>query len=44
MITVGAAHLGGKNGLISLLCAEGYGVERMAPGGASGQNVCGPES
>jgi hypothetical protein len=44
MITVGAAHLGGRNGLISLLCGQGYGVERVGAGGASGENVCGPES
>ena len=34
MVTVGAAHIGGENGLVQLLCTEGFGVERMGPGGA----------
>ncbi len=33
MITVGAAHLGGKAGLIALICGEGYRVERVLDGG-----------
>ncbi len=29
MITVGAAHIGGSGGLIALICAEGYRVEKL---------------
>ena len=29
MITVGAAHFGGKEGLLALICDEGYRVERL---------------
>jgi uncharacterized protein YbaP (TraB family) len=43
MITVGAAHVGGDNGLIALLCGEGYVVERVRERDA-GENACGPES
>ena len=43
MLTVGAAHIGGRNGLIALLCGEGYVVERMQMP-ESGENACGPES
>jgi hypothetical protein len=43
MITVGAAHIGGAKGLLSLLCRNDYRVERVGAGG-SGENVCGPES
>lgn len=43
MITVGAAHIGGGNGLIALLCREGYLVEQLHEG-ESGKNACGPES
>ena len=35
MITVGAAHIGGKDGLIALICNEGYTVERVIEDGGS---------
>ena len=35
MITVGAAHIGGKDGLIALICNEGYTVERLIEDGGS---------
>ena len=40
MITVGAAHMGGKNGLLALVCGEGYNVERMANMGGNGAKIC----
>jgi uncharacterized protein YbaP (TraB family) len=43
MITVGAAHIGGHNGLLALLCGEGYVVERVREHDAE-ENACGPES
>jgi hypothetical protein len=43
MITVGAAHIGGRNGLVALLCGEAYAVELVGEN-QSGQNACGPES
>jgi uncharacterized protein YbaP (TraB family) len=42
LITVGAAHLGGENGLLSLLCAEGYDVKRVATGRVPDTSVCAP--
>ncbi|HYK80624.1 MAG TPA: TraB/GumN family protein [Micropepsaceae bacterium] len=41
MMTVGAAHIGGENGLLALLCGEGYDVERVADSGAAAAKVCG---
>ena len=41
MITVGAAHIGGENGLIALLCGEGYEVERVAERDEASSKVCG---
>ena len=41
MMTVGAAHIGGENGLLALLCGEGYDVERVAESGAAAAKVCG---
>ena len=41
MITVGAAHIGGENGLIALLCGAGYEVERVAERGEAAAKVCG---
>jgi len=29
MVTVGAAHIGGKNGLLAMICSEGFRVERL---------------
>jgi uncharacterized protein len=44
MVTVGAAHMGGRNGLISLLCAEGHVIERVAADGNGSTRACGPNS
>ena len=44
MLTVGAAHIGGKMGLIGLLCGQGYEVERVGEGGQQAENACGPEA
>jgi hypothetical protein len=44
MITVGSAHVGGAQGLLALLCHEGYGVERVGNRGEAIENSCGPES
>jgi uncharacterized protein len=41
MMTVGAAHIGGRNGLLALLCGDGYEVERVAESGAAAAKVCG---
>ena len=38
MVTVGAAHIGGPKGLISLLCAAGHDVERVGINGAPDTN------
>jgi uncharacterized protein YbaP (TraB family) len=43
MLTVGAAHVGGKDGLIALLCREDYHVEELREV-QTGENACGPES
>ena len=43
MLTVGAAHIGGPKGLISLLCADGHEVERVGANGAD-TRACGPNS
>ncbi|MEA2824211.1 MAG: uncharacterized protein QOF03_693 [Alphaproteobacteria bacterium] len=40
MMTVGAAHIGGEKGLLSLLCGEGYEVERVAENGRTAK-LCG---
>ncbi len=42
MITVGAAHIGGRKGLLSLLCAQGYSVERVGDTGEETRSACGP--
>jgi len=42
MVTVGAAHIGGPEGLISLLCKEGHQIERVGARGDTG--ACGPNS
>ena len=44
MVTVGAAHVGGANGLISLLCAAGHDVERVGINGAPDTESCGRNS
>lgn len=41
MITVGAAHIGGKSGLVALICGEGYSVERLLDSG-EGADACRP--
>jgi uncharacterized protein YbaP (TraB family) len=43
MLTVGAAHVGGNDGLIALLCRDGYRVEQLSEA-QTGENACGPES
>jgi uncharacterized protein YbaP (TraB family) len=40
MMTVGVAHIGGRKGLVALLCGEGYKVERVG----TGEDACGPEA
>jgi uncharacterized protein YbaP (TraB family) len=40
MMTVGIAHIGGRKGLVALLCSEGYKVERVG----TDENACGPET
>jgi uncharacterized protein YbaP (TraB family) len=40
LVTVGAAHIGGLNGLIPLLCEEGYAVERVARDNAANTPAC----
>ena len=44
MITVGAAHLGGPKGLLTLLCQEGFEVQRVGANGAPDSNICGPRA
>ena len=44
MVTVGAAHIGGAKGLISLLCAAGHDVERIGMKGARDSDSCGRNS
>lgn len=41
MVTVGAAHIGGSKGLISLLCSTGHHVERVGTNGAPDSAACG---
>ena len=40
MVTVGAAHVGGAKGLLSLMCASGYKVERVGANGVSNTDAC----
>jgi hypothetical protein len=42
LVTVGAAHMGGENGLLMLLCDEGYAVQRVGTGRLPDINVCAP--
>ena len=44
MVTVGAAHVGGPKGLISLLCATGHDVKRVGLRGAPDTVSCGGNS
>jgi uncharacterized protein YbaP (TraB family) len=44
MVTVGAAHIGGPKGVISLLCAKGHEVERIGANGVAGTSACRPNS
>ena len=44
MVTVGAAHVGGPKGLISLLCEAGHDVERIGMNGAPDTESCGANS
>ena len=43
-VTVGAAHVGGDNGVLRLLCNEGYDVERVGDAVASTAKICGPKA
>lgn len=43
-VTVGAAHIGGDMGLLALLCAENYDVERIAAGNGPTAKLCGPKA
>jgi uncharacterized protein len=40
MVTVGAAHIGGVHGLLQLLCAEGFSVQRVGSNGSPDMNAC----
>jgi uncharacterized protein YbaP (TraB family) len=42
MATVGAAHIGGSNGLVALLCREGYEVSLLSNANPAGENACAP--
>jgi uncharacterized protein YbaP (TraB family) len=42
LVTVGAAHMGGENGLLMLLCNEGYPVQRVGTGRLPDMNMCAP--
>lgn len=44
MVTVGAAHIGGPKGVISLLCAAGHSVERVGTKGAPDTTACAANS
>lgn len=43
-VTVGAAHVGGENGVLRLLCNEGFDVERVADASNTGAKICGPKA
>ena len=44
MATVGAAHIGGSNGLVALLCREGYEVSLLSNANPAGENACAPQA
>ena len=44
MVTVGAAHIGGANGLVSMLCRQGYQVEQLNGRDSVAENACGREA
>jgi uncharacterized protein YbaP (TraB family) len=44
MVTVGAAHIGGPEGVLSLLCDAGHRVERVGDNGEPAASACGPNS
>ena len=44
MVTVGAAHIGGSNGLVALLCRDGYEVTLLANSNPAGENACAPQA
>jgi uncharacterized protein YbaP (TraB family) len=41
MVTVGAAHLGGPDGLIAMLCRAHYEVQRVGAAGGEDSDACG---
>ena len=43
-VTVGAAHIGGEQGLLQLLCNEGFDVERVADAVVASAKACGPRA
>ena len=44
MVTVGAAHIGGSNGLVALLCREGYEVSLLTSANSAGESACAPQA
>jgi uncharacterized protein YbaP (TraB family) len=44
MVTVGAAHIGGPEGVLSLLCDAGHRVERVGDNGEPAASACGRNS
>jgi uncharacterized protein YbaP (TraB family) len=44
MATVGAAHIGGSNGIVALLCREGYEVSLLTVPKPAGENACAPQA
>jgi uncharacterized protein YbaP (TraB family) len=44
MVTVGAAHIGGTNGLVAMLCRNGYEVQRLNAREVVAENACGGEA
>ena len=43
-VTVGAAHIGGAQGLLSLMCNQGFTIRRVGENGGTDSNACGPKA